>query len=133
RPAPRRPCARRDGIKRRRLRCLTPARWPWQDYQGNGPRARETAMKKLLAFAIVLIALAALVRTHAAETVRIGILWPLTCNAAAAGQASKAAVEVATDIINNAHPEMANLPLAASAGLANHGGAKLELVFADHQ
>ncbi|TMJ29012.1 MAG: ABC transporter substrate-binding protein, partial [Alphaproteobacteria bacterium] len=53
----------------------------------------------------------------AADTVRIGILWPLTGNAAAAGQASKAAAEVAAEIVNNSHPEMANLPLAATAGL----------------
>ena len=69
----------------------------------------------------------------AADTVRIGILWPLTGNAAAAGQASKAAAEVAAEIVNNSHPEMANLPLAATAGLPGLGGAKLELVFADHQ
>jgi branched-chain amino acid transport system substrate-binding protein len=70
---------------------------------------------------------------HAAGAVRIGILWPLTGNAAAAGQASKAAAEVAADIVNNPHPELANIPLAATAGLPNLGGAKLELVFVDHQ
>jgi branched-chain amino acid transport system substrate-binding protein len=69
----------------------------------------------------------------AAEPVKIGILWPLTGNAAAAGQASKAAAEVAADIVNNAHPELGDLPLAATAGLTNLGGAKLELVFVDHQ
>jgi branched-chain amino acid transport system substrate-binding protein len=70
---------------------------------------------------------------RAADAVRVGILWPLTGNAAAAGQAAKAAAEVAADIINNVHPELGNLPLAATAGLPNLGGAKLELVFADHQ
>jgi branched-chain amino acid transport system substrate-binding protein len=68
-----------------------------------------------------------------AEPVKIGIVWPLTGNAGAAGQASKAAVEVALDIINNAHPELGNLPLAATAGLPNLGGAKLEVTFVDHQ
>jgi branched-chain amino acid transport system substrate-binding protein len=71
--------------------------------------------------------------SQAAEAVKIGILWPLTGNAAAAGQASKAAAEVATDIINNKHPELGNLPLAATEGLPGLGGAKLELVFVDHQ
>jgi branched-chain amino acid transport system substrate-binding protein len=70
---------------------------------------------------------------RAADPVKIGILWPLTGNAAAAGQAAKAAVEVALDIINNAHPELANLPLAATAGLPNLGGAKLEVTFVDHE
>jgi branched-chain amino acid transport system substrate-binding protein len=70
---------------------------------------------------------------NAAESVKIGIIWPLTGNAAAAGQASKAAAEVAADIVNSAHPELGNLPLAKDAGLPNLGGAKLELVFVDHQ
>jgi branched-chain amino acid transport system substrate-binding protein len=89
-------------------------------------------MRKFLTLAVLLATFAA-ARAQAAETVKIGILWPLTGNAAAAGQASKAAAEVAADIVNNAHPEMAGLPLAAAAGLPNLGGAKLELVFADHQ
>jgi len=90
-------------------------------------------MRKALPLALLLAALVAAPRAHAADTVKIGILWPLTGNAAAAGQASKAAAEVAADIVNNAHPEMKNLTLAESAGLPNLGGAKLELVFADHQ
>jgi branched-chain amino acid transport system substrate-binding protein len=69
----------------------------------------------------------------AADSVKIGVLMPLTGNAAAAGQASKAAIEVAADIVNNAHPELGNIPLAATAGLQHLNGAKLELVFVDHQ
>jgi branched-chain amino acid transport system substrate-binding protein len=69
----------------------------------------------------------------AADNVKIGVLMPLTGNAGAAGQASKAAIEVAADIINNAHPELGNIPLAAGAGLPHLGGAKLEVVFVDHQ
>jgi branched-chain amino acid transport system substrate-binding protein len=69
----------------------------------------------------------------AADSVKIGVLMPLTGNAAAAGQASKAAIEVAADIVNNAHPELGNLPLAATAGLPHLGGAKLDVVFVDHQ
>src|SRR6266705_6722508 len=86
--------------------------------------------------AAAIAAAAALTSTpsaQAAGTVKIGILRPLTGNAAAAGQASKAAAEDAAEIVNNPHPEMANLPLAATAGLPGLGGAKLELVFADHQ
>ncbi len=52
---------------------------------------------------------AAVLPARSADGVKIGILWPLT------------------------GPEMANLPLAATAGLPGLGGAKLELVFADHQ
>jgi len=87
----------------------------------------------LLAISLAAGALSAALPARAAETVKVGIMWPLAGNAAAAGQASKAAVEVALDIINNAHPELGNLPLAASAGLPNLGGAKLDVVFVDHE
>jgi len=70
---------------------------------------------------------------RAADPVKVGVLFPLTGNAAAAGQASKAAVEIAAEIVNNAHPELAGIPLAKDAGIPGLGGAKLELVFIDHQ
>jgi len=92
---------------------------------------KRTAL--LAAAGLAAIALAAAAPARAADAVKIGILWPLTGNAAAAGQASKAVIEVALDIINNAHPELANLPLAATAGLPNMGGAKLDVTFVDHQ
>ncbi len=83
--------------------------------------------------AAAVVALVAAIPARAADNVKIGVLFPLTGNAAAAGQASKAAVEVAADIVNNAHPELGNIPLAAGAGLSNLGGAKLDVVFVDHQ
>jgi len=67
------------------------------------------------------------------KTVKIGGLFPLSGNAASTGVHTKAALEVAMDIINNAHPELGNLPLAKNAGLAGLGGAKVEVVFADNQ
>src|SRR5579883_1055972 len=92
-------------------------------------------IRSLLACAVVTAAFSTLAPapSMAADAVKIGIIWPLTGNAAAAGQASKAAAEVAADIVNNAHPELGDLPLAKTAGLPNLGGAKLELVFVDHQ
>ncbi len=69
----------------------------------------------------------------AAEAVKIGVIYPLTGNAASAGQSEKDAVTLATEIINNAHPELKNLPLGATAGLPNLGGAKIEVDDADHQ
>jgi len=65
--------------------------------------------------------------------VKIGAVFPMTGNAASAGAHAKAAIEVAMDIINNAHPELGNFPLAGSAGLAGLGGAKVQVVFADNQ
>jgi branched-chain amino acid transport system substrate-binding protein len=69
----------------------------------------------------------------AQESVKIGILLPLSGNAASAGQQSKAAIELAAEIINSPHPGMASLPLGGGAGLPNLKGAKIELVVADHQ
>ncbi len=45
-----------------------------------------------------------------------------------------AGVEVAEDIIYATRtPDLPNLPLAATAGLPNLGGRKVEVIFADHQ
>src|ERR1700686_1900878 len=67
------------------------------------------------------------------KTVKIGAIFPLSGNAASTGVHTKAALEVAMDIINNAHPELGNFPLAKNAGLAGLGGAKVEAIFADNQ
>src|SRR5437764_1927594 len=67
------------------------------------------------------------------KTVRIGAVFPLSGNSASTGIHDKASIETAMDIINNAHPELGNFPLAKNAGLAGLGGAKVEVVFADNQ
>jgi branched-chain amino acid transport system substrate-binding protein len=85
---------------------------------------------------VALVALAFAVAAgpvQAQEPVKVGILFPLTGNAASAGQAAKAAVELGAEIVNGAHPELAPLPLAATAGLPNLKGAKIEIVAADNQ
>jgi branched-chain amino acid transport system substrate-binding protein len=73
------------------------------------------------------------VSSYAAETVKIGAIYPLTGNSASAGQSAKDAVHLGADIVNNAYPELKGLPLGATAGLPNLGGAKIELDEADHQ
>lgn len=67
------------------------------------------------------------------KVVKIGAIFPMTGGAASAGIHAKYAIEVAMDIINNAHPELGDLPLAKNAGLAGLGGAKVDVVFADNQ
>jgi branched-chain amino acid transport system substrate-binding protein len=69
----------------------------------------------------------------AAETVKIGVIYPLTGNAASAGQSAKDAINLGVEIVNTAHPDLKALPLGATAGLPNLGGAKIELDEADHQ
>src|SRR5437588_6735691 len=85
----------------------------------------------LLCAAAVSIALAG--PASAQATVKIGAVYPLSGNAASAGVHAKAAIETAVEIINNAHPELGDLPLAKNAGLAGLGGAKVEVVFAANQ
>ena len=83
-----------------------------------------------VAAAVVALGLAA--PAHAAD-VKIGVIYPLTGNSAGAGQSAKAAVDLAVEIVNTAHPELKSLPLGVTAGLPNLGGAKIVLDEADHQ
>jgi branched-chain amino acid transport system substrate-binding protein len=61
------------------------------------------------------------------------VIYPLTGNAASAGQSAKDAINLGAEIVNTAHPDLKALPLGATAGLPNLGGAKIELDEADHQ
>lgn len=90
--------------------------------------------KKFLAGVLASLAMAATLPAHAADkTVRIGALYPLSGALASTGAEIKQAIELAVDIINNPHPEMGDIPLAATSGLPNLGGAKIEVVFDDTQ
>ena len=89
-------------------------------------------MNRACIVAVVLAATTA-VPASAAGTVKIGVIYPLTGNAASAGQSAKDAVDLGAEIVNTAHPELKALPLGATAGLPNLGGAKIELDEADHQ
>jgi branched-chain amino acid transport system substrate-binding protein len=91
--------------------------------------------KHLLGFTCAAALALGLVGQASAEdkVVKIGAIFPMSGGAASAGVHAKAAIEVAEDIINNAHPELGDLPLAKNAGLAGLGGAKVEVEFADNQ
>jgi branched-chain amino acid transport system substrate-binding protein len=86
---------------------------------------------KLVASAVLLLMLA--VSAGAQEQIKVGVVFPLSGNAASAGQSAKAAVELAVDIMNGTDTSYNNIPVAGAGGLPNLGGAKIELVFADHQ
>src|SRR5436305_14485853 len=83
--------------------------------------------------AATLLACAIAFPAKAADNIKIGVIYPLPGNAAPAGNSAKDAVELGAEIVNGAHPELIGLPLAATAGLPNLGGAKIELISADHQ
>jgi branched-chain amino acid transport system substrate-binding protein len=88
----------------------------------------------LLAGLIAGAALAAALPAQAQnKTVRIGALYPLTGALASTGAEIKAAIELAVEIVNNPHPELGDIPLAAGSGLPKLGGAKIEVVFGDTQ
>ena len=87
--------------------------------------------RSLLAGLALLLTLSA--PAAAQDLVKIGAIYPLTGGTASAGTALREAVEIAAEIVNNPHPELSALPLAATSGLPGLGGRKVEPIFADHQ
>jgi branched-chain amino acid transport system substrate-binding protein len=78
-------------------------------------------------------ALAFAAGAHAQQEIRIGVIYPLTGPLASSGAEMRDALELAADIVNNGAKGVPELPFAAGGGLANLKGAKIKLVFADHQ
>ncbi len=68
----------------------------------------------------------------AVAEIKIGAIYPLTGGAAAAGRELRAGVELAVEIANSA---MADLPMtmAKNAGVQSLGGAKITVIFKDHE
>ncbi len=66
----------------------------------------------------------------AAETVKIGLLIPLTGSAVQAGVETRALVNLFADVINNKNHKV-KLPFWDTEGLPNLGNAKVEFVFGD--
>jgi branched-chain amino acid transport system substrate-binding protein len=84
-------------------------------------------------FLLAAPAIIAASRARAADTVKIGVLFPLTGNSAASGQEARTAVELAAEIINTGHPELSGMPVGTTPGLPGLGGAKLEPIYVDHR
>jgi branched-chain amino acid transport system substrate-binding protein len=90
-------------------------------------------MRRVLGLSLsLLLPLLGAVPASAQEEVRIGVILPLTGAAASTGLELKNAAELAAEVVNTAMPNL-KLPLAAGSGLPNLKGAKIRLVFADHQ
>jgi branched-chain amino acid transport system substrate-binding protein len=68
----------------------------------------------------------------AVKEVKIGVIYPLTGGAAAAGRELRAGAELAAEIANTV---MADLPMtmANNSGIKSLGGAKIVLIFKDHE
>ncbi len=68
---------------------------------------------------------------QASGEIVIGAIYPMSGPSAQIGVDARHALETAVEIINNKHD--LDLPTARNEGLAGLGGAKIRLVFADHQ
>lgn len=90
-------------------------------------------MRKLVSFLfLATLCLCFASSSWAADEVSIGLLYPLTGKMAPAGTDLVRGIELATEIVNNAFPDL-ELPLAATEGLPNLGGAKIKLFVEDHE
>jgi branched-chain amino acid transport system substrate-binding protein len=83
--------------------------------------------------AVLVSGLGLSVAVHAQQEIRIGVIYPLTGPAASVGGELRSALELAADVINNGAKGIPDLPFSAGKGLPNLKGAKIKLVFADHQ
>jgi len=88
-------------------------------------------MKRFVA-ALTVVVLLIVPRARAAEDVVIGAIYPLTGNAAQIGADARAAIDTTLDIVNGTH-ERLPLLMGGGGGLDRLGGAKLRVVYADHQ
>jgi len=85
--------------------------------------------------AIVLLLTAALFvpsNLPAADEIKIGVIYPLTGGAAAAGRELRAGAELAAEIANNVMQDI-DMDMARNAGVKSMGGAKIRLIFKDHE
>jgi len=87
--------------------------------------------RNVLLGATAVAALAPLGARAQTSEVVIGVLYPLSGASAQQGVDAQKAYEAALEVINNKHDF--DLPLAKDAGLTGLGGAKIRLVYADHQ
>ena len=69
---------------------------------------------------------------RAVDDIVIGAIYPLTGNAAQIGADAKNAIETMLEIINGTHERLPML-MGGGGGLDRMGGAKIRVVFADHQ
>jgi len=92
------------------------------------------SMRVLLAFLGIFAILGLMIPSGAlaVKEVKIGVIYPLTGGAAAAGRELRAGAELAAKIANNAMPELP-MTMAKNAGIQSLGGARIKLIFKDHQ
>ena len=87
----------------------------------------------LLTAALLAVALLAPMAAYSAEKeIKIGVIYPLSGGAAAAGRVLRAGAELAAEIANGTMPGI-DMDMAKKAGIQSMGGAKIKLIVKDHQ
>ena len=86
----------------------------------------------LAAIAIMVALLAPAMAVAGPKEIKIGVIYPLTGPAAAAGRELRNGAELAANITNTVMPGI-DMAMAKNAGIKSLGGAKITLIFKDHQ
>jgi branched-chain amino acid transport system substrate-binding protein len=86
---------------------------------------------KLLGFILVMVLIIP-AGAGAQKEIKIGVIYPLTGGAAAAGRELRAGAELAAEIANSVMPEI-SMSMAKNSGIQSMGGAKIVLIFKDHE
>ena len=68
----------------------------------------------------------------AEKEIKIGAIYPLTGGAAAAGRELRAGAELAAEIANKVMADI-SMSMAKNSGIKSMGGAKIKLIFKDHE
>jgi branched-chain amino acid transport system substrate-binding protein len=68
----------------------------------------------------------------AVKEVKIGVIYPLSGAVAAAGRELRAGAELSAEIANNVMPDLP-MSMAKNRGIKSLGGAKITLIFKDHE
>jgi branched-chain amino acid transport system substrate-binding protein len=93
---------------------------------------KRTAKWTIVGIALVLTAGLLLPSAVWAKEIKIGVIYPLTGGAAAAGRELRAGAELAADIANQKMAAL-NMAMAKNAGIKSMGGAKITLIIKDHE
>ncbi|MBW1869409.1 MAG: ABC transporter substrate-binding protein [Deltaproteobacteria bacterium] len=95
-------------------------------------------MKSMLRSGMVILSVLAVIgfivpsSALAVKEIKIGVIYPLTGGAAAAGRELRAGVELAAKIANSGMADL-QMTMAQNKGIKNLGGAKIKLIFKDHE
>ena len=91
-------------------------------------------MKSAIKFLGILLIIGLIVPAGALaqKEIKIGAIYPLTGGAAAAGRELRAGAELAAEIANNVMADI-DMSMAKNSGIKSLGGAKIKIIFKDHE